>query len=111
MRPGLGSAVLIVCVLAAPLPPAIGQEAKFDLVGGDIQDRANAVLTLMSFSVTPDATASSLSINSNATGDPGIVVGQRRLHGGHPLPPLSGRLPRLQPIRSDVRRQQRRGGA
>jgi hypothetical protein len=41
-----------------------------------IQKRANAALTLMSFSVTPDASAASLSITEGGTDNPGLTMGQ-----------------------------------
>ena len=69
--------LLIVVLGSASSQPLVAQETpRFDLIGGNIQDRVNGVLTLLSFSVTPDATAGSLSIDSGTTGDPGIVVGQ-----------------------------------
>lgn len=69
--------LLIGCLVATTAAPGIGQdEPPFDLIGGNVQKRSKAVLTLMSFSVTPDATASSLSINSGTTGNPGITIGQ-----------------------------------
>jgi hypothetical protein len=75
VRPALRAASIVLLFGL----PALAQEEppKFSLLRpGSIQELSNAVLTLMSFSVTPDATASSLSINSASTGDPGIVIGQ-----------------------------------
>lgn len=46
----------------------------------NVQKHANAVLSLMSYSVVPDLTSSSVSINNASTDDPGIVMSQ--LGGG-----------------------------
>ncbi|WP_432258568.1 hypothetical protein [Cupriavidus sp. TMH.W2] len=50
------------------------------LAGANVQKHANAVLSLMSYSVVPDLTSSSLSIKNTSTDDPGIVMSQ--LGGG-----------------------------
>ncbi|BDB25840.1 hypothetical protein Tamer19_34640 [Cupriavidus sp. TA19] len=50
------------------------------LVGANVQRHANAVLSLMAYSVVPDLTSSSLSINNASTDDPGVVMSQ--LGGG-----------------------------
>jgi len=54
-----------------------------EIPGGNIQERANAVLALMAYSVVPDVTTSSLSISNNTSGDPGFVMTQ--LAGGFTL--------------------------
>jgi len=47
-----------------------------DLIGDKIQERANAVLALMGYAVVPDVTTSSLSIQNNATANPGFKLTQ-----------------------------------
>ena len=59
-----------------------------DLIGDKIQERANAVLALMGYAVVPDVTTSSLSIQNNATANPGFKLTQ--LAGGFTL---SGSVP------------------
>ncbi|WP_240745907.1 hypothetical protein [Cupriavidus oxalaticus] len=61
---------------------AHGQTAGngLQLVGANVQRHANAVLSLMAYSVVPDLTSSSLSINNASTDDPGVVMSQ--LGGG-----------------------------
>jgi hypothetical protein len=51
------------CALATPLAP--GQ-----VVDGDLQKRANGVLALMGYMLTPDVTTGALSIGNAATGNP-----------------------------------------
>ena len=53
----------IACLLAsAPLQAQVSD--------ADLQRRANAILTLMGFSLTPDVTTGALSISNQSTGDP-----------------------------------------
>lgn len=59
-----------------PAIAAAQTEPPFSVVGGNVQKRANAVLTLMGFTVVPDLTASALSIHSPSTGNPGINMTQ-----------------------------------
>jgi len=54
----------VACLLAAPPLPA--QEVS----DADLQKRANAVLTLMGFSLTPDVTTGALAISDQSTGNP-----------------------------------------
>src|SRR6478609_1382064 len=42
------------------------------VIGGNVKDHADAVLSLMTYTTVPDVTTSSLSINSGATGNPGF---------------------------------------
>ncbi len=44
----------------------------FELIGASVQKRANAVLSLMGYSLTPDVTTGSLSINDSAASNPGF---------------------------------------
>ncbi|MDX2168232.1 MAG: hypothetical protein SF182_14250 [Deltaproteobacteria bacterium] len=60
---------------AAPVAAQVRPNA-FEIIGGNVQERANAVLTLMAFSVVPDLTSSFLSINNGTTGDPEITMTQ-----------------------------------
>ena len=53
--------------------------------GPDVQKRANAVVAMLSFSVTPDLSASTLGIRNGATGNPSLSMVQ--LGGGFTLSP------------------------
>jgi hypothetical protein len=46
------------------------------ITGPDVQKRANAVLALLSFTVTPDLSASTLGIRNGATGNPSLSMTQ-----------------------------------
>lgn len=50
--------------------------AELAITGINIQEQANGVLALLGYSVVPDITASSLSINNDRTGDPDIWLSQ-----------------------------------
>lgn len=76
MRRHEASWLLIACAFGATT--ACGQ--TLDIVGPRVQQHANAVLALMSYSAVPDLTSSSLSISNKANDDPGIVMSQ--LGGG-----------------------------
>jgi len=76
----------LLCVLSALVPSLALAQAPSD---ADLQKRANAVLTLMGFSLTPDVTTGSLSISDQSAGNPyfsqssisgGGTLGQRRLY-------------------------------
>jgi hypothetical protein len=49
---------------------------QFSLINGNIQKRINGVLSLMSYTLFPDVTTSSLSITSGATGNPAFNMVQ-----------------------------------
>ncbi len=68
---------MIVAALALALAPrpAFAQNLRTQLAD-EIQARAHAAMSLVSFSITPDATAGSLSINSASSGNPDITLGQ-----------------------------------
>ncbi|WP_229797527.1 hypothetical protein [Jeongeupia chitinilytica] len=70
-------------LVAATLPSAHALGGDLTVVGLDVQKRANGVLALMGYSVVPDVTTSSLSINSGTTGDTGLLMSQ--LGGGATL--------------------------
>jgi len=55
---------------------ASAQVRPFSLTGTNIQKAANGVLSLMSYSAIPDITSSSLSISSDATGNPDLLMSQ-----------------------------------
>ena len=61
--PGIAACALFAFLLApAPLTAQVSD--------ADLQKRANAVLTLMGFSLTPDVTTGALSISDQTAGDP-----------------------------------------
>jgi hypothetical protein len=62
------AALLLSVAPACALAQAPGQ--TFVLTDGDLQKRANGVLALMGYMVTPDVTTGSLGISNNATGNP-----------------------------------------
>ena len=64
------------CALAAPA--ALAQ--AFQPIGGEVQKRANAVLSMMGYMLTPDVTTGSLAISNDATGNPDF--GMTTLGGG-----------------------------
>ena len=66
------TAALLASMIATATP---GQEPP-TVIGGNVQERANAVLTLMAFSVVPDLTASFLSISNGSTGNPDVTMTQ-----------------------------------
>ncbi|MFM0644589.1 hypothetical protein PQR14_09670 [Paraburkholderia bryophila] len=82
---------LLLLLLAALFPPFAGaQTAQPDSplsgrarLNTNIQEQANSVLSIMSYTTVPDVTTSSLSINNGATGNPGF--GQTQLGGGFTL--------------------------
>jgi hypothetical protein len=73
------AAVGAATLLAAGAARAQGSPG-LHLAGANVQKHANAVLSLMSYSVVPDLTSSSLSIKNASTDNPGIVMSQ--LGGG-----------------------------
>ncbi|GAA5175481.1 hypothetical protein GCM10025771_07730 [Niveibacterium umoris] len=75
----MSAAARIAVIAASLLVPSFAQaQAKpFSLVdGSQLQKAANGVLSLMSYSVIPDITSSSLSISSASTGNPDLVMSQ-----------------------------------
>ena len=70
------AAVVALSSSVALVAPAAAQDQKLTVVGGDLQKRANGVLALLGYSVVPDITASSLSINSTQSGDPNVWFSQ-----------------------------------
>ena len=69
--------LLMACALGSTAACA---QQNLDIVGPRVQQHANAVLALMSYSAVPDLTSSSLSISNQANGNPDVVMSQ--LGGG-----------------------------
>ena len=63
--PGLTARALCVAALLAPAP--LQAQAVSD---AELQKRANADLTLMGFTLTPDVTTGPFSISDQSAGDP-----------------------------------------
>src|SRR5512137_2384931 len=64
-------AALVLCCL-----PAWAQPAARAIASVDVQRLANGVLGLMSYTVAPDVTTSSLSVQDAATSNPGLTMTQ-----------------------------------
>ncbi|KDP86518.1 hypothetical protein CF70_007000 [Cupriavidus sp. SK-3] len=75
-----GSRIAIGALMLAPALAGAQGAPDFSFLNANVQKRANGVLSLMSYSVVPDLTSSSLSINNASSGNPGIVMSQ--LGGG-----------------------------
>ena len=75
-RNALAAAFAFGALLAAS--PATSQE--FTVIGTSLQERVNGALAMMQYSVSPDVTTSSLSINSGEAGVNGLFMTQ--LGGG-----------------------------
>jgi hypothetical protein len=73
-------AVAFVLVLTLTLVPAptMGQinGGRWSVINGSIERRVDGVLSLMQYTLFPDVTTSSLSINSGATGNPDLTMVQ-----------------------------------
>jgi hypothetical protein len=63
-RPGIGFGALSLALLLAPVP------SRAQVSDADLQKRANAILTLMGFSLVPDVTTGALAISDQSAGDP-----------------------------------------
>jgi hypothetical protein len=64
--------VAAAAAFVAALAPAPADAQTSGIPEARLQERANALLTLMGFGLTPDVTTGSLSISDNATGDPRV---------------------------------------
>jgi len=73
----------LTLVAALCLGASLPAHAQYRVLGANVQRQANGVLSLMAYSVVPDLTSSSLSINNATSGNPGIVMSQ--LGGGFTL--------------------------
>lgn len=75
-------AAALACGVAFAPAPAMSQTngAGWSLIKGNIQKRADSVLTMMSYTLFPDVTTSTLSISSGNTGNPDLMMTQ--LGGG-----------------------------
>ena len=63
-RPGIGLGALSLALLLAPAP------SQAQVSDADLQKRANAILSVMGFSLVPDVTTGALSISDQSTGNP-----------------------------------------
>jgi hypothetical protein len=74
-------AAALACGLALAPAPAMSQMGGgWQLVNGNLQKRVDGVLTLMTYTLFPDVTTSTLSVTSEASGNPGMLMTQ--LGGG-----------------------------
>ena len=64
----------LTIILSLGVAPAAAQAQSSVITGADVQKIANAVLTLMGYSLTPDVTTGSLSIADVATESPGFSM-------------------------------------
>ena len=71
--PLLTSFVLAI-ILSLGVAPVTAQAQPSVITGANVQKIANAVLTLMGYSLTPDVTTGSLSFSDVATGAPGFSM-------------------------------------
>lgn len=74
LRPPLLRRVLCAALLAASTGTAHAQLRL--ITAADLQRAANGVLSLMAYTVAPDVTTSSLSINNSAAGNPDLAFTQ-----------------------------------
>ena len=65
---------VLTIILSLAIEPAAAQAQSSVITGADVQKIANAVLTLMGYSLTPDVTTGSLSIADVATERPGFSM-------------------------------------
>ncbi|PRX30946.1 hypothetical protein B0G75_106389 [Paraburkholderia sp. BL18I3N2] len=69
---------LLPCSSNAQTAPS--QSTGSAVVGGNVKQHANAVLSIMTYTTVPDVTTSNLSVNNGTTGNPGF--GQTQFGGG-----------------------------
>lgn len=101
---------LLPCPSNAQTAPS--QSTGSAVIGGNVKQHANAVLSIMTYTTVPDVTTSNLSVNSGNTGNPSF--GQTQFGGGFTISksfPLYRGHARLQPLRSDLYRYGGRGAA
>jgi len=83
-RVGVRCALAAVFVLGLAFTPAPAMSQSnggtWELINGRLQKRVNGVLSFMQFTLFPDVTTSSLSINNTSSGNPDFLIGQ--LGGG-----------------------------
>jgi hypothetical protein len=70
------NASLLFLVLALPAADALAQLRERAIQGANVQKLANAIVGLMSYTVAPDVTTSSLAIDSAGTSDAGLSMTQ-----------------------------------
>ncbi len=78
--PPLAACAVLGTGTLAAIPAYAQNSPGLVITGANVKKYANGVLSLMSYSVVPDLTSSSLSINNASSGDPGIMMTQ--LGGG-----------------------------
>ena len=73
---------VLACGLALAPAPAMSQTngGEVSLINGNLQKRVDAVLTLMTYTLFPDVTTSTLSVTNAATANPSFLITQ--LGGG-----------------------------
>ena len=78
------AAALVIGLALAPAS-AMGQTngSRFSLIQGNLHKRVDGILTMMSYTLFPDVTTSSLSVKSAATANPSLLLTQ--LGGGGTL--------------------------
>ena len=71
-------AAALACGLVLASAPAMSQTTGggWSLIKGNLQRRVDGILTMMTYTLFPDVTTSTLSITSEATGNPGMMVTQ-----------------------------------
>jgi hypothetical protein len=74
---------LAALLCLATVAPTLAEEPRFGIINGKIRQNADGVLSLMTVSVVPDLTTSSLSIKNASTGAPSLSMTQ--LGGGATL--------------------------
>lgn len=72
----MAGAVVLAGTLGLMQDAALAQSSGSTFTGPAVQRRADAVLALLSFSVTPDLSASTLGIRNATTGDPSLNMTQ-----------------------------------
>jgi len=84
-------AAALACGLTLASAPAMSQTngGGFSLINGDLQKRADAILTLMTYTLFPDVTTSALSVTNQSSGNPGLMMtslgGGFTVHRSFPL--------------------------
>jgi hypothetical protein len=76
-------ALLAVVAATCAVVPSLSSAQTFQLVGANVQKRANGVLALMGYQLTPDVTTGSIAINNGTSGNPDFS--QTSLGGGATL--------------------------
>jgi hypothetical protein len=75
-RYGLAAALSLVLALAPATAMAQTSGDVWSLINGNLQKRVDGILALMSYTVFPDVTTSTLSVTQAATGNPDFLMTQ-----------------------------------